>query len=105
MTTKPRKPVLPNVVLACMLLVPPLYVLSYAPAVRIQAAREVSVPTLTAPLYLDGDLLPAYRPVDWLIDNTPLRRPLLWWAGVWGVEGHFELSAVFRNSPFRNSAP
>jgi hypothetical protein len=39
----------------------------------------------------DGTLFPIraewqewYVPVEWLTDNTPLREPLLHWAGLWG---------------------
>lgn len=62
-TAKPRKPVLVNLSWAGVLLLAPplLYVLSYLMAVRLSGTTEMA----------------AYRPVEWLIDETPLRRPIL----------------------------
>jgi hypothetical protein len=44
----------------------------------------------------DGDELPAYVPIDWLIDNTPLEKPLFAWAALWGVEDEFQELAWWR---------
>ncbi len=41
--------------------------------------------------YLERVEIPGYRSVDWLIDNTPLRKPLFVWADFWGVGNYFEL--------------
>jgi hypothetical protein len=74
-----------------------VYLFSYAPVVRMQGGWKVH-PSSHTPLGarvrtyvkepIDGDNLPLYQPVDWLIDNTPFQDPLLWWAqqcGVWGA--------------------
>lgn len=68
-----------------------MYVLSYAPVVRMIGGWDTVLGTdgfgnpaiLRAPIYSDD--LPAYRPVEWLIDHTPMREPLLWWADICGV--------------------
>ncbi|REJ93206.1 MAG: hypothetical protein DWQ34_11170 [Planctomycetota bacterium] len=67
------------------------YVLSYAPAYRVM--RD-----------WNGDLLPwggywwVYRPVDVLIDETPLQRPLMAWADVCGVRDEFDFAMFVRSS-------
>ena len=63
------------------------YPLSYAPVVRWERERGGSG-------MIDGSRLPAYRPIDRLIDNSPLGRPLFLWARLWGVEQDFR-SAMF----------
>jgi hypothetical protein len=45
---------------------------------------------------LDGKDLPLYRPVDFLIDHTVLREPVLWWAELWGVRDEFETMSRLR---------
>lgn len=56
------------------------YVLSYAPVVRYGGHEEVTSTLLRqsfiAVVPADGSRFPLYKPVDWLIDNTPLREPL-----------------------------
>jgi len=47
------------------------YVLSYPPIYRITGSRY------------RGPVV--YRPVEWLIDRTPLGGPLLRWSAFWGV--------------------
>ena len=92
MTAKPRKPLLVNLTWAGVLVfvfVPVLYVLSYAPAVQWKCGQ-------TGSMTIDGGELPIYQPVDWLIDNTPLERPLLWWAALFGVREEFEFAGVLR---------
>lgn len=46
----------------------------------------------------DSSLYPIYKPVDWLIDNTPLRNPLFSWAEVLGVREEFDDGAEHRDS-------
>jgi hypothetical protein len=46
--------------------------------------------------WADGEQYPAYLPVDWLIDRTPLRQPLFWWAGLFGLRDEFELAHALR---------
>lgn len=96
MATEPRKPLLVNVVMAAALAFF-LYMCSYAPVVRIcggiEFAEEEYIQLLpTIANYGDGRKYPAYKPADWLIDNTPLRFPLFWWAAVFGVRSDFEIA-------------
>jgi hypothetical protein len=110
MSTKARKPWLANLVWATALFFvfgPVLYVLSYAPCVRLLGGGfEVSSTPIGGGMTInrvehwgDGRDYPAYQPVDWLIDNTPLQRPLFWWAGLFGVEPEFRLAAALRPGP------
>ncbi len=72
MPTAPRKPLLVNLAWAAALvmLLAVGYVLSYPMAVR----------------RMEGDFhLPAYIPVEWLVDNTALREPIYWWADLCGA--------------------
>jgi len=69
-----------------------LYVLSYSPFIRYSHGnyrRPTRVPYL-ASWEFNEDVLrgtyPAYAPVEWLIDNTVLSRPLNAWARICGVE-------------------
>lgn len=102
-----------------MILSPILYVLSYAPVVKVcgrttvvpafprtssvphphDAGQTISISYVVAlgriPL-ADESLYPAYKPVDWLIDNTPLREPLFMWAGICGVHDEFERGQFVR---------
>jgi hypothetical protein len=109
MTAKSRKPVLLNVVLASVLLAV-LYVLSYAPVVRFVLTSEED-PGLAVVEFPDGEVnvvgrrpydgrvVAAYRPIDWLIDNTPLRAPLLWWADRFDMRFEFETASLSRSLP------
>src|SRR5262245_32581058 len=63
------------------------YALSYAPIVRFTNARFDAT---------DGDGLLFYKPVDWLIDSTPLRGPLVCWADFCGVRGEFVSASWYR---------
>jgi hypothetical protein len=104
MTTKPRKPLLVNLSWAVvgLLGLAALYVLSYAPAIRLGFGTDKFNPymmlTSPAPPRPPGRQIPAYAPVDWLIDNTPAARPLLWWSGLWGVRDDFENASVNRKA-------
>ena len=72
---------------------PVLYVLSYAPYVRCFGG--LLVPGHHGPV--GGGEIAIYRPVDWIIDNTPLREPLMKWAESNGVHNDFEASYVHRH--------
>jgi hypothetical protein len=37
-----------------------------------------------------------YRPVDWLIDHTPLDGPMFAWAELWDVRMQFEIAFAAR---------
>jgi hypothetical protein len=92
MTPSPRKPRVRNaclgIGLACVIL-PVLYVLSYAPVYRWQANRQNQI-------FPVGPWRAIYDPVDWMMDKTPLRRPLLAWAEFWGIRSSFETDMHFR---------
>ena len=79
------------------------YVLSYAPVVRLNGSWTVQmVPNWNGRVYpikapLCGTTgLPVYRPVDWLIDHTPMREPLWTWAELWGVRTVFTEAVFWR---------
>ena len=81
MTAKPRKPLLVNV-LSCAglaVMLPIVYVLSYAPACRFigpMVPIPVAQPNRGG---LDRQIrtsISSYNAVEWLIDETPLREPL-----------------------------
>lgn len=87
---------------------PVVYVLSYAPIVKICGDTRQFVPdqprtgayVITADIQeplADASRYPAYAPVDWLIDDTPLREPLFLWAEIWGVGQAFEYGHWVRN--------
>ena len=76
-----------------------VYVLSYAPVVKWKGPYAIHNPhngPIVFAYPVDGTHLPMYRPVDCLIDETPLREPLLIWAGVWGACEAFEDARVNR---------
>ena len=58
--------------------------------------REYILSSGSTPRPADGSTYPAFKPVDWLIDNTPLREPLFLWAGIWDVRGEFDWEHSFR---------
>ena len=76
------KPSFTSLVAFGFVLLPFVYVLSYAPVVR---AGQVTCGNCTA-----------YRPVDWMIDNTLLRDPLMAWAQTCGVRPEFEFAEIRR---------
>ena len=83
-----------------LLVLPVLYVLSYPPVMRYFSVHRPDTwwrGQLTD--FPDGRNVPAYRPVDWLIDNTMLRTPLLAWGAVWGVESDMRMTAREREAP------
>ena len=74
-------PILTTFLLVLLLLV--VYVLSYAPVVRYCVDPGASAHGI-------------YRPVEWLIDETPVREPLLVWAQPWGVRSQLEMDSLIR---------
>ena len=77
--------------------------MSYAPIVRWESERQSSEAARNGEFYgitVDGTALPAYKPIDWLIDNTPLDKPLFVWAQLWGVAFEFEAASQTRQSGF-----
>ena len=107
--TKPSKT---SLVAFGFILLPLVYVLSYAPVVRVRG-RTVEVPWTWSEYFsagysvngtptmrierADASLYPAYQAVDWLIDNTPLRQPLFYWAEIWSVRDQFQAGESFRS--------
>jgi hypothetical protein len=98
-----RKPLLVNLAWAAIALLglATVYVLSFAPAKRWYLPQASLSPMSDANDYeamyqqLYGETgddaepaIPFYRPVDWLIDETPARGPLLWWERLCGVDRH-----------------
>ncbi len=84
MPTAARKPLSSTLVLAVVLALTlfVVYVLSFARVawwVANHGSREEKG-------WVGSDALPAYRPVDWLRNETPLRSPLEWWAALWSVD-------------------
>ncbi len=75
MSARPRQPVLPNVVLACVLLVM-VYVLSYAPVVHWTERADQIV----------------CRRCVWLHAVPFVRNPLYRWAYLWGPATHFQIA-------------
>ena len=116
MSALPERPSLTSLVAFALVVLPVAYLFSYAPVVRIcdrkieiqmeRFSTGVSYEPVVGPLggpptvpefrsisfidIADASLYPAYEPVDWLIDNTSLRGPLLFWANVWGVFSEFD---------------
>ncbi len=72
-----------------------IYVLSYAPAEQALATGRLPWPKA---------MLDFYVPVQWLIDQTPLRVPLLRWAEVFGLREKF-VTASARRSSFWGTTP
>jgi hypothetical protein len=103
MSSDHKKPSLTSLVVFAMLLAV-LYVLSYAPVVRVRRVTHVLRPDEIVLYATATEQIPcplpfrAYRPVDWMIDNTPLRKPLFVWAGLWGTREEFELAASIRDA-------
>lgn len=83
------------VTIAALMATPSIYLLSFAPMVKFN------------PGPLDGfiQISPVheweiYRPANWLIDHTPLRVPLMYWARIWGTESEFEFWSAWRGIDF-----
>ena len=98
MTPQPKHRVPWTMIVVTLLVL--AYPLSYAPVVRFHKEREAEV-WLAARISSDFSFgfvyLPAYRPIDWLVDNTPLHEPLMAWARLWGVEYEFEMGWHLRH--------
>ena len=75
---------------AVVLIVVLAYPLSYATVVRWKRER-------TGVDWIDGSRLPVYKPIDRLIDNSPLHKPLFFWAKLWGVEDEFRSAVLIRS--------
>ena len=78
------KPSRTSLIAFVLILSPVLYVLSYAPVFRL-AGNEPTFLAFGVVTYSPREgWQELYQPVEWLTDRTPLREPLLDWAGLWG---------------------
>ena len=79
---RPRNPLFVNLAWATVMVVvlSVVYVLSYPVAIRLM---ESPSPAL-------------YQPVEWLIDNSPLREPMFKWADYWDVGDAVRIMQVVR---------
>lgn len=66
------------------------YVLSYPPLLRVERSSPA----------IPGCWRTVYRPVEWLIDKTPLREPLFMWGRVWRVSRTMAFESAFRSRAF-----
>jgi|SaaInlStandDraft_2_1057019.scaffolds.fasta_scaffold261088_2 hypothetical protein len=78
---------------AALLTIAVAYPLSYAPYVRYRQTQPIS---MQSRLFGGPGETHVFGPIDWLIDTTPLRKPLFLWARVWGVESDFEFARMQR---------
>lgn len=69
------------------------YFLSYAPVCRMRLGSDDDLP-MNSLVYQDEGVL--YRPVEWAIDHTFLKAPLLTWASAWGVREQQEVASGLR---------
>lgn len=100
------KPSHTSIIAFVLIVLPVLYVLSYAPFVRASRGRYSARRTHRMSVLDPDDVVlpgagsryPAYKPVDWLVDNTVLTEPLLLWSGLWGVREYFEHDTLLRES-------
>ena len=85
---------------AAMVLILGMYVLSYAPVVRLKAGAGPAAVRLSprgTTIGIDGDDLLFYKPIDTLIDHSPLARKVLWyWASWWRVDRQFHTTRLQR---------
>jgi len=81
---------------ACLLVLFVLYVISYSPvyALSKKYVYSRSYTRNTEKYIANWDM---YSPVNYLIDNTPLRAPLFTWASLWGVERDFRIGSITRD--------
>jgi hypothetical protein len=80
------KSAIPSVAAVVLFLVS-VYALSYAPAFRLVRAGNIHAPV---------DWWIVYRPMEWLIDETPLQTPLFVWARYCRVHDEMEVDTVIR---------
>lgn len=89
-----HRPSFTALVAFALILSPLVYLLSYPPVVKLlQRGPDLHGDVMAI---ADREYYPAYKPVDWLLDHTPLRGPLFYWAGVCGVREEFEAGSRVR---------
>ena len=65
-----------------------LYVASYPPTLLIVEKHRLIPHGLFS--VLDGEDVPFFKPVDWLIDHTPMRSIILSWSDLFGNRNYLE---------------
>jgi hypothetical protein len=83
-----------GVLFSALVVVPMIYVLSYAPFIRFRHGKSALAPEAALVSYdFEEDWLhgthPFFAPVERLIDETWLAGPLRAWAGIWGCDQMF----------------
>lgn len=73
-----------------------IYVLSYAPTEQALAAGR---------LPWSRAMMDFYVPVQWLIDQSPLREPLLRWAELYGQRAAFVAASATRSTYWGTTSP
>ncbi len=73
-----------------------IYVLSYAPTEKALAAGRLPWPRA---------MMDFYVPVQWLIDQSPLREPLLRWADIHGQRANFVSASAARSNYWGTTPP
>lgn len=118
MSSRQRRPSLTSLIALVFVVAPLVYVLSYAPVVRVYR-RSVEAQRLVPRVTViretesgwvaespregvniecaDSSVYPGYQPLDWLIDNTALRELMFKWADLWRVRGDFEAGYQYRH--------
>lgn len=94
-----------NLAAVVLVVLPLIYVLSYAPLNRWMNDRDSfsKFPWLFRSGYFRTTPDPpvprwelVYLPVKWTTDYTPLREPLFWWADLWDVDFSMRLDHGMR---------
>jgi hypothetical protein len=98
-----RKPSLLPLTTCVLIVLPILYVLSYAPylACRYEEPTPVSIGVFGPHFDLEDEYFSHnshrfFQPVEWLIDHTPIVDPLDRWAAMWGVDHKMRLDSMLR---------
>ena len=97
---KRQRPSITSLVAFVLITSPLVYVLSYAPVVRMSGGDTVFDNEIIGAgdlVVADGASFPFFSPVDLIIDETPLRTPMLHWANLWGVRLEFEMGESIRH--------
>lgn len=79
------------------------YLLSYPPylSMRYEKPGPVTIGVMGAHYNFDDDYFAHsnhafYAPVEWLVDHTPLEKPITAWATVWNVNDKVQLDSLHR---------
>ena len=102
MLSQRTKPSFTSLAAFFLIVSPVVYVLSYAPVVRIYGGNEFildeDIPWRPGNIGISvGPDYSFYQPVEQLTDNASIRPVMFWWAGLWGVRQHFEIVSFERD--------